>query len=203
MILVKRIGVLDVQGDITEHLAVLNVAVQKMGLKAEVILVNTPEEMKKLSALVLPGGESTTLGKLLREYGVDESIKRIASKGVPLMGTCAGMILLAKGGGSQAEKTGQPLLSLMDIKVDRNAFGRQKESFEADLDIPAIGKEPFHGVFIRAPVIESVEGTVKVMCKYKGKIVMARQGNILALAFHPEVSGDTRLHEYFLRMMEE
>jgi len=122
---------------------------------------------------------------------------------VPLMGTCAGMILLAKGGGSQAEKTGQPLLSLMDIKVDRNAFGRQKESFEADLDIPAIGKEPFHGVFIRAPVIESVEGTVKVMCKYKGKIVMARQGNILALAFHPEVSGDTRLHEYFLRMMEE
>jgi 5'-phosphate synthase pdxT subunit len=156
VIQVKIIGVLDVQGDITENVDVLCSAVEKSGLKARVVAVNTPGEVETLDALVLPGGESTTLGKLLRTYGIDRSIKKIASKGVPIMGMCAGLILMAKDGGSQAEKSRQSLLGLMDIKVDRNAFGRQRESFEADLSIPAVGRKPFHGVFIRAPVVDKV-----------------------------------------------
>ncbi|MCX6695111.1 MAG: pyridoxal 5'-phosphate synthase glutaminase subunit PdxT [Candidatus Altiarchaeota archaeon] len=199
----KRFGVLDVQGDITEHLDVIRVAAENTGVSAEVVIVNTSKEVEKLDALVIPGGESTTLGKLVREYGIDDSIKKLASKGVPIMGTCAGMILLAKDGGRQAEKTSQPLLGLMDIKVDRNAFGRQRESFEADLKIPAVGEKPFHGVFIRAPVVEKVWGGVKELCKYDGRIVMVQQNNLLGIAFHPELSGDTRIHEYFLRMVKK
>ncbi len=197
----KYVGVLDVQGDITEHGRVLGEVIRKSGMDAKVVLVNSPKDVEKLSALVLPGGESTTLGKLLSSYGIDESIKKIASKGVPIMGTCAGLIILSKDAGVQAVKTGQPLLGLLDVKVDRNYFGRQRESFETELLIPAIGEEPFHGVFIRSPVVESVGAGVEVLCKFEGKVVMVKQKNILGLAFHPELSGDLRIHEYFLRMI--
>jgi len=198
---VKYVGVLGVQGDITEHVHILEEVARKLGLGAKVIIVNTPEGVEKLSALVMPGGESTTLGKLLRAYKIDESIKKIAAKGVPIMGTCAGLIMLAKNAFGQ-KKGGQHLLGLLDVSVDRNAYGRQRESFEADLNIPAVGKEPFHGVFIRAPVIEKVFGRAKALAEYDGRIVMVREGNLLGLAFHPEISGDTRIHEYFLKMMK-
>ena len=202
MIYVKHVGVLDVQGDITEHARILEEAARKLHLDAKVVLVNTPKDVEKLSALILPGGESTTLGKLLRAYAIDDAIRKIALQGVPVMGTCAGLIILSRDAGAQAVKTRQPLLSLLDVTVDRNYFGRQKESFETELDIPLIGKEPFHGVFIRSPIVESVGPGVEVLCKFESKIVMVKQKNILGLAFHPELSGDCRIHEYFLRMMK-
>jgi len=191
-----RIGVLDVQGDVCEHMIHVEKACDSMGLKADVIAVRTPEKIRLSSALIIPGGESTTIGKLMVKYGLDKAVLEAAADGVPLFGTCAGMVMLAKEGARM--KDGQPLLGLMDAKVVRNAYGRQRDSFEAELDIPVLGREKYHGVFIRAPALEKVWGGCKVLCEYRGRIVLAREGNILASAFHPELTQDTRLHEYFL-----
>ncbi|MFH1403996.1 MAG: pyridoxal 5'-phosphate synthase glutaminase subunit PdxT [Candidatus Altiarchaeota archaeon] len=196
-----KVGVLDVQGDVSEHISSLENAVSSLGLKARVCGIKDPGLMRSLSALVIPGGESTTVGMLVKKYGMDDAIRQIAGDGVPILGTCAGLVLLAKEGNSQVLKTGQPLLSLMDVKVSRNAFGRQRESFEAELDIPVLGERPYHGVFIRAPAIEMVWGGANALSFYDSKIVMARQDNMLAVSFHPELTGDLRLHEYFLEMM--
>jgi 5'-phosphate synthase pdxT subunit len=193
-----KIGILCLQGDIEEHVSMMEAALAHVGLKGEVSWVKTKEAVASVDALVIPGGESTTMGKLLRQYGIDEEIKKLSKKGIPIMGTCAGLVLLSEAGCDEVAKTGQPLLGLIDVSVERNSFGRQKESFEADIDIPVLGSEKYHAVFIRAPSITRAGKDVKVLARYDGKIVAAEKGNILLLAFHPELSGDLRMHAYFL-----
>lgn len=176
------------QGAFREHAE----ALRKCG--CEVIEVRRPEEIEKCSALVIPGGESTTIGKLIFDFNLAEPIKRSAQKGLPVLGTCAGAILLAK----EIAGSDQPRLGLMDIRVQRNAYGRQPDSFEAEIAIPVLGEEPFKGVFIRAPYIENAGPGVEVLAIYKERIVAARQNNLVAVTFHPELTDDLRIHRYFL-----
>jgi 5'-phosphate synthase pdxT subunit len=196
-----KIGVLALQGDFIEHVQIL----RSLGVNA--VEVRQPDELRDLDGLIIPGGESTTFGKLAVEYGLIEPIRAMCNAGKPVWGTCAGMIFLAKDVGRK-----QPVLGLMDVKVKRNAFGRQVDSFEQDLDIPALvtienGSDPhrpFHAVFIRAPLIESVGKRVEVLAKLDdGTIVAARQGNLLATSFHPELTKDTRFHRYFLERVRK
>lgn len=165
-------------------------------LGAEGVPVKYVRDLEGLDGLILPGGESTTLGKLMAKHGLDAAIKERAEAGLPVYGTCAGLILLAR----DIPGSEQPRLGLMDITVKRNAYGRQVDSFETDLDIPALGETPFRAVFIRAPYIEAVGPGVEVLAEHGGKIVAARQGRYLVSAFHPELTGDPRLHAYFLEM---
>lgn len=184
-----RIGILALQGAFQEHA----VAFERCGCEA--VEIRKPSQLEGIDALVIPGGESTSIGKLMKDFGLMEPIRGMAGEGLPLFGTCAGAILLAK----QLSEGEQPLLGLMDIRVRRNAYGRQVDSFEADLEIPVLG-EPFRGVFIRAPLIEDAWGGAEALARYKGGIVLARQGKILAATFHPELTEDLRLHRYFLGM---
>ena len=154
--------------------------------------------MAKSDAIILPGGESTTISKLIHKSSVAEEIKKAAREGKPVMGTCAGSILLAKHGDEEVRKTKTKLLELMDIWVKRNAFGRQRESFQIKLDIKGIGD--FEAVFIRAPAILKVSSNVDILAKLDDYIVACQQDNILALSFHPELTDDTRIHEYFIKM---
>jgi 5'-phosphate synthase pdxT subunit len=188
-----KIGVLALQGDVVEHVKMLR------GLGVEAIEVRTPEDLAKVDALVIPGGESTTIGKLAVEYGLDRAIPARVKEGMPVYGTCAGMIALSK----QASGGEPPLLRLMNITVRRNAYGRQVDSFETDLEIPAFGGPPLHAVFIRAPVIENVGPDVEVLASLGGKPVLARQGNMLVSAFHPELTADDRVHRYFVEMLKK
>jgi pyridoxal 5'-phosphate synthase pdxT subunit len=187
-----KLGVLALQGAFREHIE----ALRELGVEA--VEVRLPEQLEGLDGLIIPGGESTTIGKLAVHYGLQEAIRRYLGAGKPVYGTCAGMIMLSKDSGSD-----QPLLGVMDIKVARNAFGRQIDSFETDLDVPELGKEPFPAVFIRAPKIESVGPDVDVLAKLDdGTPVAAREGNLLVTAFHPELTDDLRFHRYFLAMVE-
>ena len=185
----KKIGVLALQGAFAEHISIL----KKLGVEtSEVRLL---DELDGIDGLIIPGGESTTITKLMASYELADKIKSLGQSGLPIMGTCAGMILLA----NKVDTNGKLPTGLMDIEVKRNAFGRQVDSFEIDLDIPAIGKKPYHAIFIRAPRIESAGSNVEVLVKLPdGTIVAARDGNILTLAFHPELTRDSRLHKYFL-----
>ena len=194
-----RIGIIGLQGAVSEHIDAVKRALAKMGEKGEPIWASKPEHLEGLDGVIIPGGESTTIGKLMRRTKTFERIQQMGKSGVPILATCAGLIVLAKRGDEQVAKTEQPLVGLLDISVVRNAFGRQRESFEADLDIPMLGKKPFPGVFIRAPAVKEVCGDAKVIAEFMGKIVGVKQGNIVAVAFHPELTQDTRLHEYFLR----
>lgn len=186
------------QGDYDAHLA----AVAAAGGAG--YLARTPEAVADADALILPGGESTTIGKLLARYGLDDAIKKAADRGIPVFGTCAGMILLARRIVQGEKRGGQPTLALMDIAVARNAFGRQVDSFEADIDAPDVaGDEAVRGVFIRAPYAAEVGPGIDILARYEDKPVLLRQGNLLAAAFHPELTGDARVHEYFLQMTGE
>ncbi len=166
--------------------------------------VRKREELEGLDGLIIPGGESTTIGKIAVEYGLIDPIREMAQSGKPVWGTCAGMIVLAQDVGMR-----QPLVGLMDVKVKRNAFGRQVDSFETDLNVPALDKpengsapHPFHAIFIRAPLIDQVGKGVEVLAKLEdGTIVAARQGNLLVTSFHPELTGDARFHRYFVEQL--
>ena len=189
----KRIGVLAVQGAFAEHEAML----ARIGVDS--VEVRLPEHLEGLDGLIIPGGESTTIGQVAERWGLLEPIREFARSGQPLWGTCAGMILMAKEVVDGVP--GQPLLELMDVSVRRNAFGRQVDSFEADLEVPVLGEAPFHAVFIRAPSIERVGEGVEVLARLEdGKVVAVRQGNLLATAFHPELTEDARFHRYFLEI---
>ena len=188
-----KIGVLALQGDFAEHVRIL----EKIGVTA--VEVRLPRDLADIDGLIIPGGESTTIGKLAVRFGLMEPIRRLAAVR-PIWGTCAGAIFLSKD-----TRYPQPMLGVMDIRVKRNAFGRQAESFETDLDVPDIvtvaDSRPFHAVFIRAPLIESVGADVNVLARLSdGRIVAARQRNLLATAFHPELTGDDRFHRYFLSL---
>ncbi len=196
-----RIGVIAIQGNVDEHVNAIKRALVRAGRQGEVIKIKHKGLVPTCNALILPGGESTTLGRLMEKEGILAEIRNVALAGVPIMGTCAGLVLLAKRGDEQVKKTGQSLLSLMDITVNRNAFGRQKESFECLIDFKGLDS-PFNAVFIRAPSITDYGKNVEVLSKCNGVSIAARQKNILALAFHPELTDDSRIHHYFLKMME-
>ncbi len=182
-----RIGVLGLQGDVTEHVTIL----RKLLKEGEVKVVKRAADVEKLDGLIIPGGESTTIWKLMVKYGIDKAIK---NKRPAIFGTCAGSILLAK----EVLDSEQSSLGLMDIKIQRNAYGRQKESFEAEVSIPVLGKKPFRAVFIRAPMIREVGRGVEILAESRGDPVLARQGPYLAASFHPELTQDPRVHEYFI-----
>ena len=184
-----RIGVLALQGDFAEHIAVLS----QLGVNA--IAIRLPSQLDELDGLIIPGGESTTMSRLIEDYNLARPIKELAYQGLPILGTCAGMVLLAKKVTNSVNRG----LGIMDIEVERNAFGRQVDSFEIDLPIPVLGDYPFHGVFIRAPLIREVEPGVEILCQLSnGAIVAVKQNNCLACSFHPELTDDPRFHEYFL-----
>lgn len=193
-----RIGVIGVQGDVEEHVNALNAAMSEMGLEGLAFWARRPSDLESADGVVIPGGESTTISKLLTRFGLRKMIIDMANSGRPILGTCAGLVLLAKEGDGQVERTDTELLSLMDMGVDRNAFGSQKDSFESLVEIPGIGRYP--GVFIRAPVITKVWGSCQALSRIDGRIVLARQGNVLAAAFHPELTGDSRFYKLFLSM---
>lgn len=195
-----RIGVIAIQGNVEEHVNALENALRQSNIKAQVIKIKHKGMIDSCDALILPGGESTTLGRLLKQEGIADEIKKAAFAGIPIMGTCAGLVLLAKHGDDQVERTGQSLLELMDIHVNRNAFGRQRESFETLIDFKGFDK-PFNAIFIRAPSITGFTNEVEILSKYNDSIVAARQKNILALAFHPELTDDFRIHYFFLKMI--
>jgi pyridoxal 5'-phosphate synthase pdxT subunit len=193
-----RIGVLALQGDFREHIR----AFERVGAVAHA--VRLPEHLKDVDGVVIPGGESTVMGKLMVEYGLDQPLRDLIATGTPTWGTCAGMILLARE--TDNGMAGQPLLAAMDTRVCRNAFGTQRESFETDLRVPALGEPLFHAMFIRAPIIERAGPDVEVLARLDDededrgseRIVAVRQGNLLGTAFHPEVTQDSRFHDYFL-----
>lgn len=191
-----RVAVLALQGDFEKHIQVLT------GLGADAYGARLPDDIKKADAIVLPGGESTTIGKLMQRYGLDAEIKAAATAGKPIYGTCAGLIMLATEIESDtAERGGQPTLGLLDITVARNAFGRQVDSFETDLSVPAIGDDPVHAVFIRAPIVTRTGTGVDVLATYHDDIVFVQQGNLLGTSFHPELGDDNRIHRYFLSLV--
>ena len=186
-----KIGVLAIQGDFAEHIVML----KRLG--AETAEVRLPAHLAGLDGLIMPGGESTTIGKLAVDYDLLEPLRQFGKEHA-IWGTCAGAIFLSKDA-----RRDQPLLGIMDITVQRNAFGRQVDSFEADLAIPELGEGgPYHAIFIRAPIIESVHGAARILsCLPDGKIVAAQQGKLLATSFHPELTGDARFHDFFLSLV--
>jgi 5'-phosphate synthase pdxT subunit len=189
-----RIGVLAVQGAVREHVA----AIREVG--GEPVEVRLPRDLVDLDALVLPGGESTAMRRLIDAYGLSEPIASLARGGVPLLGTCAGMILLAE----RIDDGDEPLFGLLDIAVRRNGYGRQLDSFEADLEAPGLGDEPLHGVFIRAPMVTGVGPRAEVLARDPdGTPVAVRQGRVLATAFHPELTGDRRIHALLRDLIAE
>jgi 5'-phosphate synthase pdxT subunit len=197
-----KIGVLSLQGDIEEHVDITKKALEKLGLKGEVLPVKKPEEIEVLDGLIITGGESTVFGKVSSRLNVFSTIKQLSSKKVPLFGTCAGLIVFARNVYDRVVgETNQPILNLLNVTVSRNYFGRQRESFEADLLVPILGNKPFRGVFIRAPAIEEIEENVEILTRLEDIVVAVRQENLLATAFHPELTDDTRFHEYFLKMI--
>ncbi|RUS47510.1 pyridoxal 5'-phosphate synthase glutaminase subunit PdxT [Cohnella sp. AR92] len=187
-----NIGVLALQGAVAEHIRSIELA------GGTGVAVKTVDQLKEIDGLILPGGESTTIGKLMRKYEFIDAIRDFANGGKPVFGTCAGLIVLAE----RLEGAEEPHLRLMNMTVARNAFGRQRESFETDLDVKGIDT-PLRAVFIRAPLIKEVGDNVDVLSTYKDEIVTARQGNLLASSYHPELTDDYRLHEYFLNMAKE
>jgi len=195
-----KAGVISVQGAAPEHVAALKVAMANLGKNGEVVTVRKAKDLEAVSCLVIPGGESTTISKLLRRFDLFDRIIDLANDGMPIMGTCAGCVLLSKEGDDQVEKTETELLKLMDMAVDRNAFGRQRESFEVPLTIEGMAGQ-FPAVFIRAPLITKVWGKCVPLAMHSSSIVMAKQDNLLALSFHPELSNDARIHEMLLRMV--
>jgi 5'-phosphate synthase pdxT subunit len=194
-----KIGVLALQGAFIEHEQML----QRLGVEA--VEVRLPKDLAGCAGVIIPGGESTTIGKLAVQYNLIEPLREMARAGKPLWGTCAGMIFMARA--VEREGRDQPLLGLMDVMVQRNAFGRQVDSFEANISIKGVdGDKPFHAIFIRAPLIEAVGDGVEVLARVEKDgqdvIVAARQGNLLATSFHPELSNDDRFHRYFVKMAE-
>ena len=186
-----KVGVLALQGAFREHIRML----QSLGVDA--VEIRLPSEIDDVDGLIIPGGESTTMRKLMADYRFVDTVKEFAAAGKPVFGTCAGLIVMADRVGGRR----QDLLNLIDLDVERNAYGRQLESREVDIPCEALGEEPFHAVFIRAPRILGTGPAVQKLALYQGEVVLARQKNILVAAFHPELTGDTRVHKLFLQML--
>lgn len=199
-----QIGILSVQGDVMENVITTQDALKELGESGEVKMVKTPQEIEQVDGLIIPGGESTMIGQLSLVNGALKKIKEKIESGMPVLGICAGLILLSKNAKDRiVGKTDQPLLDLLDVQVERNSFGRQRESFEVDISIEKCGISNFKGVFIRAPSISETGSDVETISKFNDKIVAVKQGNILGTAFHPELTPDTALHKYFVSMVKQ
>jgi len=199
-----NIGILAVQGDVAENVAATRMALDELGIEGIVTEVKTPEQISDLNGLIIPGGESTVIGTLSLVNGSLKKIKEKIASGMPVLGTCAGMIVLSKKAKDRiVGEMDQPLLDYLDVKIERNAFGRQRDSFEADISLEKIGIPTYRGVFIRAPsVIETGKG-VEVISKFNEKIVAVKQGNIIGTSFHPELTGDLSIHKYFVDLVRK
>lgn len=199
-----NIGVLSIQGDVAENVTATKDALKELDEDGNVSAVKTTEQISKLDGLIIPGGESTMIGQLSLLNGSLKLIKEKIESGMPVFGICAGMILLSKEVKDRVMGiTDQPLLDLLDVEVERNSFGRQRDSFEANVSMASIDIPNFNGVFIRAPSITETENEVEILSKFNEKIVAVKQGNILATAFHPELTSDISLHKFFVNMIKD
>jgi len=199
-----NIGVLSLQGDVAENIASTKTALSELHETGQVTEVKTPDQISKLDGLIIPGGESTMIGKLSLINGSLKKIKEKINSGMPVFGICAGLILLSKNAKDRVVgSTDQPLLDLLNVDVERNSFGRQRDSFEAEISMDSINIPKFNGVFIRAPSIAEVGDNVDIISKFNEKIVAVKQGNILATAFHPELTTDVSLHKFFVKILQQ
>ena len=199
-----NVGILALQGDVTENFMATMAALHDAGMDATVSQVKTPDQISKLDGLIIPGGESTMMGQLSMVNGAMNTLKEIIDGGTPVFGICAGMILLSKNSKDRVMgSTEQPLLDMLDVEIERNSFGRQKDSFQAEISLDPIGISSFQGVFIRAPAILTSGSDVTVLSKFNEKIIAVKQGNILATSFHPELTHDISLHKHFVEMIKE
>ena len=199
-----NIGILAVQGDVAENLSTTRMAMDELGVEGIVTEVKSPDQISDLDGLIIPGGESTVIGTLSLVNGSLKKIKEKIASGMPVLGTCAGMILLSKKAKDRVVgDMEQPLLDYLDIKIERNAFGRQKDSFEADIALEKIGVPKFHGVFIRAPSVVDAGKDVEILSKFNEKIVAVKQGNIIGTSFHPELTADLSIHKYFVNLVQK
>jgi 5'-phosphate synthase pdxT subunit len=197
------IGVLAVQGDVAENIMATKMALEELGLEGIVNEVKTPEQISDLDGLIIPGGESTVIGTLSMVNGSLKKIKEKIASGMPVFGICAGMIMLSKKAKDRViGEMDQPLLDFLDVKIERNAFGRQKDSFESEISIDKINISKFLGVFIRAPSIIETGKNVEVLSKFNEKIIAVKQGNVIGTSFHPELTGDLSLHKYFVNLIK-
>jgi 5'-phosphate synthase pdxT subunit len=195
-----KVGVLGIQGDIEENILSTAEALKKLNLRGTVESVRYSESIAELDGLILPGGESTVIGSLLSIQGkVFQTIEKKIKEGMPVFGTCAGLIMSKRAYDKIVGETKQKLFGILDVVIERNAFGRQHESFEVDLEIPVLGKEPFRGIFIRSPIVNNIGENVIILTKLNDKIVAVKQNNIIGTSFHPELSADRRLHELFIK----
>ena len=198
------VGVLSIQGDVQENMLSSKSAIDELGLDVDVVDVRTPEDISQLDGLIIPGGESTTIGQLSLVNGSLKILKEKIQSGMPVLGICAGMIMLSNTANDKIiGKTDQPLLDILDIKLERNSFGRQKQSFESDISMDSINIPKFHGVFIRAPSVSDVGSDVEVLSKFNERIVAVKKGNVIGTAFHPELTEDTALHKYFINLVNK
>ena len=196
------VGVLSIQGDVQENILSAKTAIDELGIDGTVIDVKTSEEISQLDGLIIPGGESTTIGQLSLVNGSLKVIKEKIEGGMPVLGICAGMIMLSNTANDRVVgKTDQPLLGILDIKLERNSFGRQRESFESDISIDSINIPKFNGVFIRAPSVSDVGSDVEILSKFNNRIIAVKKGNVIGTAFHPELTKDTSLHKYFINLV--
>ena len=197
-----NVGVLSIQGDVLENILSIKAAIDALDIDGTVTSVRTPDEISKVDGLVIPGGESTTIGQLSTINGSLKILKEKIEQGMPVLGICAGMILLSKTAKDKVVgKIDQPLLDILDIKLERNSFGRQRESFESDISLNSIGIPTFNGVFIRAPSISDVSSDVEVLSKFNEKIIAVKKNNVIGVAFHPELTSDISLHKYFVNLV--
>ncbi|NHI03312.1 Pyridoxal 5'-phosphate synthase (glutamine hydrolyzing), glutaminase subunit [Candidatus Nitrosotalea sp. TS] len=199
-----NIGILAVQGDVAENLTATRMAMDELGVEGVVTEVKNPDQISDLDGLIIPGGESTVIGTLSLVNGSLKKIKEKIASGIPVLGTCAGMILLSKKAKDRVVgDMEQPLLDYLDIKIERNTFGRQKDSFEADVALEKIGVPKFRGVFIRAPSVIDAGKDVEILSKFNEKIVAVKQGNIIGTSFHPELTADLSIHKYFVNLVQK
>jgi len=197
-----NVGILSIQGDVQENFLSTKAALDELGIDGKVIGVKTPEEISQLDGLIIPGGESTTIGQLSLVNGSLKMLKEKIENGMPVLGICAGMIMLSKTANDRVVgKTDQPLLGILDIKLERNSFGRQRVSFEADVSMDSIDIPKFNGVFIRAPSVSDVGSDIEVLSKFNERIVAVKKGHVIATAFHPELTEDISLHKYFINLV--
>ncbi len=198
-----KIGILAVQGDVAENFLATMASMSELGIDGSVIQVKTVEQISKLDGLIIPGGESTVIGQMSLVNGAIKKIKVKIESGRPVFGICAGMVFLSKN--SQDRVVGdvdQPLLDVLDVKIERNSFGRQKDSFEANISMEPIGISSFNGIFIRAPSVSDTGSDVEILAKFNEKIVAVKQGNVIATAFHPELTRDISLHKSFVKLVD-
>ncbi|HIH99416.1 MAG TPA: pyridoxal 5'-phosphate synthase glutaminase subunit PdxT [Nitrosopumilus sp.] len=194
-------GVLSIQGDVLENILSIEAAIDALGIDGIVTAVRTPDEISKVDGLVIPGGESTTIGQLSKFNGSLKILKEKIEQGMPVLGICAGMVLLSNNANDKVVgKIDQPLLNILDIKLERNSFGRQRESFESDISLNSIGIPKFNGVFIRAPSISEIGSDVEVLSTFNEKIIAVKKNNVIGVAFHPELTSDISLHKYFVNL---